>query len=172
MSGVLLLAVLLGDPAPPRPAPEYKIAFWYDRGDPVRTLRSQPYDLRRGQFDADRVDAWLATIRTKHPTHVAFVRDVTLADLPGDDDAAKLRAAVARQADELLRLRAAEFPPQPARPESSAVADFLRSRPAMTGAIPTLTPTPLHSIGASGMGPGPAGRSLYPQPMPYPRPHP
>jgi hypothetical protein len=63
------------DPAA-RP-PDYKIAYWYRRSDPLNTFRFRAYDLRKGQYTA-AVDRWLQTMQADHPDYAAYVKDLRL----------------------------------------------------------------------------------------------
>jgi hypothetical protein len=85
----LIVPVRLASGQPP---PDYKIAFWYRRSDPLTSIRHQVYDVRRGEYTR-AVDDWLETIRVKHPAYAAYVKDVRLKPGTGGASGAKKQLA-------------------------------------------------------------------------------
>jgi hypothetical protein len=66
-------------PAAERPArpPDFKIAFWYLRSDPLNTFRHRTYDVRRGQYTR-AVEDWLRAMKRDHRDYEAYIKDVRL----------------------------------------------------------------------------------------------
>ncbi len=54
---------------------EFKVAYWFDRRDPLNTFRFQAYDLRKGEYTA-AVDEWLRRMKTSYPRYEAYVKEV------------------------------------------------------------------------------------------------
>ncbi len=71
--------------------PDYKLVYWFDWSDPVRTFRHRAYDLLQGEYPAEAVSSWKQRLRQSHPSYAVLIRDVRLADLPGKTDAEKLK---------------------------------------------------------------------------------
>jgi hypothetical protein len=86
-----LLLTLVPAAAGAQPA-DYKVAFWYRRAAALSTMRHQVYDLHQGQYTA-AVDAWLRTMHTTWPDHVAYVKDFRL-DPKSTDSATKQLATM------------------------------------------------------------------------------
>jgi hypothetical protein len=142
--------------------PEYKVAFWYDRDRPGETFHHQAYDLRKGEYDAKAVDAWLATMKSDFPRYQAFVRDVRLAELQGENDAQKLRRVVQAELERVVMLR---LPPG----TLSTLSEIGQRAPSATRPVEVRS-SMTHPPGSPGLGSNPANRSPFP--YPYPRPHP
>jgi hypothetical protein len=82
---LLVLLGLLGLPAvaPPDEAPDFKVAFWYQRRDPLNTFQFQIYDIRKGEYNPVAVAAWLERMAHDFPGYKAYVNDVRVA--PGEE---------------------------------------------------------------------------------------
>ncbi len=168
----------------PSAAPDYKLVYWFDWSDPIRTFRHRAYDLRTGHYPAQAVSAWKQGLRQSHPNYAVLLRDVRLADLPGATDEAKLNEAVHRQFSEVVMIVSVPGPtpslgpPLPdestthrevLRPDWSAYRDG-RIGPGLRP-IDEVYPSGRRPLGSAGFQPGP-GPTPTPFPMPYPRPHP
>jgi len=96
MRRLALLGLLaLGLPAtagPPPEPPDFKIAFWFRRDDPLNTFQFQAYDLRKGQYNPAVVEAWLTRIQRDYPSYKAYIRDVRLA--PGEEARKKVASVI------------------------------------------------------------------------------
>ncbi|WZO98456.1 hypothetical protein EP7_000035 [Isosphaeraceae bacterium EP7] len=152
-------------PNPARPAPDFRVVFWFDaRG----ALRHQAYDLRKGEY-TKAVDDWVSAVRyDAHgyavPGPMATLRNVRLSEEPGANEPEKLAAAIVREGRaitrglDVSRLRPST-PLMPRTPERRVVA-----RPA----LPPLISTERYADPGR-LAPLPAP---FPFPVPYPRPHP
>jgi hypothetical protein len=91
---LLVLLVLLGLPAvaPPDEAPDFKVAFWYQRRDPLNTFRYQIYDVRKGEYNPVAVAAWLDRMAHDFPGYKAYVNDVRVA--PGEEPRKKVASVI------------------------------------------------------------------------------
>lgn len=156
----LLVAAALTAAESPRV--DYKVLTWYDRSDPVATFQYRGYDVRKGEY-TPAVDAWLATMREKHPNYKVVVQDVDLAREPGPTDLRKVGSVIHR---ELLAAAAAEglFMGPSAR-------DVVGKEPRSVRLRRIAEPRPyLPSVPMSfDQNPTPYG---FPVPIPFPRPHP
>jgi len=131
------------------------IAFWFKRDDPIRTLRHQAYDRRKGEYTS-AVDDWLRTMRQQYPEYGAYVRYVDV----GKRDMAEAVRETVTAARERLRtsaltvrsLTGSSWYLSPATPRQGA---SLRAMPRVGGTFSGGTPS-----------------YSFPTPFPYPRPHP
>jgi hypothetical protein len=75
--------------------PDYRIAFWYRRADPLASMRHQVYDVRKGEY-TPAVAGWLQTMHTTRPDYDAYVVDMRLdsqsADTPRKQLATRILA--------------------------------------------------------------------------------
>jgi len=161
----IILAVALAATASaeePARRVDFKVVTWYDRSDPIATFRYRGYDVRRGEY-TPAVDAWLATMREKHPNYKVVVQDVDLARESGPTELRKVGSVIHR---ELLAAAAAEglFMGPSAR-------DVVGKAPRTVHLRPIAEPGPyLPSVPRTfEQNPTPYG---FPVPMPFPRPHP
>jgi hypothetical protein len=195
---VMETSATAADPPPtaaPGP-PEYKVAFWFDRRDPLNTFRFQAYDLRKSEY-TPAVDEWLAVMRASYPGYRAYVKEVRarsgselataiLAEnlaVGGPNTGAGIRDSGGLGGARLLL--------EPLRGYSSAYSGPSSTRSGLSISSPNL-------FGRSSISPNLFGRSspgvpsqsllgrapgsgayqqpppayLYPFPYPYPRPHP
>jgi hypothetical protein len=145
---------------PGRAAPEYKVAFWYDRSRPVATFQHKTYDLRKGEYPAEKVERWLARMAADFPRYAAYVKDVHLDREPGANDQQKLAHAIQRELKPFV-----EREIQSLRLLNSSLRD---SSPRPT------SPSPGQPLRFERFDPGRYAmpRPSFPQPVPYPRPHP
>lgn len=136
--------------------PEFKVVFWFDG----QRFRSQPYDVRKGQYTKavqDWVDDQPADASGYiHIGRLATVRNVYLDREKGTTEKEKLDGAIAR---ELGKIEG--FDPRQLRWNAPA-------------ARATCTPQPKRSPSRRpSLVPVPSGPTYgFPQPVPYPRPHP
>jgi hypothetical protein len=144
------------------PRVDFKVVTWYDRADPIATFQYRGYDVRKGEY-TPAVDAWLATMRERHPNYEVVVQDVDLARETGPTDRRKVGAVIHR---ELLAAAAAEglFLGSSAGSVVAKAPRTLRLRP-IAEPRPYLPAVPMMFR----QNPTPYG---FPVPMPYPRPHP
>jgi len=173
--------------------PEFKVVFWYRRANPSATLKSQAYDLRRGQYDRELVRGWLKRIKIDFPAYVAVERDINLDGKPGATEEAKLAAAIRRERAQIVGTRAPRVEHRPVRPnppsevvrQQAPSTSQSESRPTDVSRLfhPGGTASVRSFTGGSGFGagtfrgaPGSGGSSMSPSsspfPYPYPRPHP
>ncbi len=114
-------------PARDRPAgpvgPAYKVAFWYELARPM-DVKYQVYDLARGEYDPRAVEGWMRTIRTRHPDHGAYVREIRTDGEPGATEKDRLAAAIDRE-----KRRWADLNHRPSPPLPDLVAPFEPARP-------------------------------------------
>jgi hypothetical protein len=117
-----------------RNSPDYRVVYWQDNTGKVR---SEAYDLRKGQYTND-VDAWVR----KHAGN-AYVTNVTLANERGYTDQEKLLSAIKNERTRIksrgfLTKKWIELPPvqldTPKRPTE-------RYKPEMSSATPDLNGT-------------------------------
>lgn len=164
---------------PPAP-PDYKVVYWFDWSDPIPTFRHHAYDVRKGEYPAKAVEAWKAELRQSHPDYAVLIRDVRLADLPGETDAEKLKEVIQRQFSEVVLIASVPGPTPSLGPPVAGVGEVHRQslRPEWsvwsgTGLRPIREVNPLgrRPLGAAEFRTGP-GMAPMPFPMPYPRPHP
>jgi hypothetical protein len=96
MRRIALLGLLaLSIPAAAAPSPEppdFKIAFWFRRNDPLNTFQFQAYDVRKGEYNPVVVEAWLDRIGRDFPGYIAYVKDVRIA--PGEAARQKVAATI------------------------------------------------------------------------------
>jgi len=94
LSLYLAAVMALADPPaasdPPPHPPDYVIAFWYLRSDPLTSIRHQVYDVRKGQY-THAVTDWLETLRTRYPAYSAYIKEVRLK--PDSDESEKKQLA-------------------------------------------------------------------------------
>jgi hypothetical protein len=164
----------------PKPDPEYRLVYWFDWSRPVETFRHHAYDLRAGEYPAQAVQEWKQGLRQSHPNYAVLLRDVRLADLPGETDQQKLDEAVHRQFAEIVMIASVPGPTPGLGPPVPDVAESHRqtlrpawSSPFSTGytSIDEVYPTGRRPLGSAGFRTGP-GWAPMPFPMPYTRPHP
>jgi hypothetical protein len=55
-------------------AHDYKVAYWFERKNPLFTVQLKIYDVTRGEYTR-AVDDWLATMKANYPQYDAFVRE-------------------------------------------------------------------------------------------------
>jgi hypothetical protein len=103
VAAVLLLPMWAPLPAPaqvtaaaPASGPDYKIAFWYRRSDPLSSMLHQVYDLRHGQYTR-AVDDWLATMHRSHPDYDAYIKDLRIDPRAAESDRKQLATAILRE---------------------------------------------------------------------------
>jgi hypothetical protein len=78
MSPIVLALLLTLQPAADGGAPpDYKVAFWYLKADPLSTMRHKVYDLHQAPYPAAVAD-WLRTMQTTYPHYDAYVKDFRL----------------------------------------------------------------------------------------------
>jgi hypothetical protein len=144
------------------PRVDFKVVTWYDRARPIATFQYRGYDVRKGEY-TPAVDAWLETMRERHPNYEVVVQDVDLAREPGPTERRKVGAVIHR---ELLAAAAAEglVFGSSTRDVVSKAPRTVRLRP-IREAGPYLPAIPM----MFNQNPTPYG---YPVPMPFPRPHP
>jgi len=175
--------------------PEFKVAFWYRRAEPSGSLRSQVYDLRRGQYDRGAVEGWLKRMKTDFPAYVALERDINLDSEPGAIEEAKLAAAIDREHAQIVGAHAPQVKRGPVRPNqpSEALREGRASRspseyrpmdlsrllhPGGKASVGSFTGGNGFGRSTFGGAPGSGGSSPspsshpFPNPYPYPRPHP
>jgi hypothetical protein len=95
----LLLVALLLLPLPAAagaPPPDYKVAFWYRRADPLSTMQHQVYDVRRGEYTPAVAD-WLRTMRTTRPDYEAYIKDFFLDPTSGESAKKQLATMILRE---------------------------------------------------------------------------
>jgi hypothetical protein len=198
IEGMLALALLVvSSPSraqsnSPPAAPQFKAVFWYERADPSATLKSKVYDLRRGNYDAEAVAAWLKTVRTDYPAFAALERTVDLTRVPGATEEEKLVTAIEQERARIVGRPPVQHLPVPSRPANPARAAHSQASGGSALPIPTLRSVLHPDFGPgrdfpSRFGPGPSrlgdspirGTSplsppapSFPHPYPYPRPHP
>lgn len=180
-SWLIWVALVLGA-APPTPAqgpprtPDYKVAIWYKRSDPLGTFKHREYDLRKGQYDARKVNAWLDTIRTDHPADFAYVLDVSLGRQSGATEAEKLESAIRKEYLEMAAIRPIPHAPLSITPTTARVPSLAPASSMMAPVLGAPTGFQHTSRLSPGAGGNPAGYQprgpTFPVPFPYPRPHP
>jgi hypothetical protein len=164
--GPLVLLGLLGlaTDAPPSEAPDFKVAFWYQRRDPLNTFQFQIYDLRKGEYNPLAVAAWLDRMARDFPSYKAYVNDVRVS--PGEEPRKKVASVIIAEhiltggpnGGYGLRGGPGVFPPR---------LDFgIGGPPTMSRGISR----PLRSL--PGVGGSPPSLPSYPFPFPYPYPRP
>jgi hypothetical protein len=97
LNSLLMLSLALGptraqtqhSPDPP----DYQIAFWYRRSDPLNTFRHQVYDVRKGQYTV-AVEQWLRTMQAHHPDYIAYVKPLRLKQDRGQTEEKQLATAI------------------------------------------------------------------------------
>ena len=60
-------------------APEFKIVYVFNRNNPLATLKSQVYDVRKGEYDEAAIKPFLERINAAGSQHRGFVQSVYLA---------------------------------------------------------------------------------------------
>jgi hypothetical protein len=60
-----------GTPSGPH---DYKVAYWFERKNPIDTFQFKIYDVTKGEY-SPAVDRWLTTMKTRFPGHAAYVRE-------------------------------------------------------------------------------------------------
>jgi hypothetical protein len=166
--------------------PEYKVAFWFDRRDPLNTFRFQAYDLRKGEY-APAVDEWLAVMRASYPGYRAYVKEVrarsvselTTAILAenlavgGPNTGAGIRDSWGLGGVRLLLEPLGGYSSAYSGPSSTRSGLSISSPNHFGGSSPGV---PSQSLLGRAPGSGayqqPPPAYLYPVPYPYPRPHP
>src|SRR4051812_28762819 len=97
LNPLLVLLLVLGptraQPQPSPDPPEYQIAFWYRRSDPLNTFRHRVYDVRKGQYTG-AVEQWLRTMQEHHPDYVAYVKPLRLKPDRGQTEEKQLATAI------------------------------------------------------------------------------
>jgi hypothetical protein len=140
---------------------DVKIAFWYSIDDPLGTFHKRVYDLRKGEYPAAQVDAWLKTMSKDFPRYRAYICSVRLDQFPGATESEKITAVSTQELRPFLDAGLGQL------------RLFSRSVPSqslgVTRPLRPLNPT-LGSPGAAGFSNPPS--YSYPFPYPYPRPHP
>ncbi|WP_406697222.1 hypothetical protein V5E97_00160 [Singulisphaera sp. Ch08] len=150
---------------------EYKVAFWYDRNQPVSTFRYQIYDLGKKQFDPQTVGRWLELIQSRFPDHKAFLKEFSIAQGAGKDEQAVLLEKIEQEKQIVVERYRRALSNEVYRP-----TNFGRlMHPSISGYNPARS-TKRYSFGSpvggsSGTDYGPSSPT-YPTPYPYPRPHP
>ena len=155
--------------APPPEPPDFKVAFWYRRNDPLNTFQFQIYDVRKGEYDAAAVASWLGRVARDFPGYRAYVHDVRAS--PGEEPRRKVASVII--AEHIITggpnggyglrsgggssYRGLDFglmSGAPSGPAGPGVSRPFRSLPGVGGSPPSLPSYP------------------FPVPYPYPRPHP
>jgi hypothetical protein len=162
----LLGALAVADTPPDSPSgpPDFQVAFWYQRRDPLNTFSFQVYDVRKGEYNPVAVAAWLGRMAREYPGYKAYVHEVRVS--PGEEPRRKVASVII--AEHILTggpnggfglhsvpgvfSRGLDFGFMGQAPISRP----FRSLPAVGGSPPTLPTIPYS----------------FPFPYPYPRPHP
>ena len=82
-------------------APEFKIVYVFNRNNPLATLKSQVYDVRKGEYDEAAIKPFLERINAAGSQHRGFVQSVYLAKETGATEAHKLERAIQRASDQI-----------------------------------------------------------------------
>jgi hypothetical protein len=146
MPALPFLLALLGPVAgAQQPGRAYKVAFWFEMDRPLSSLQYRAYDLARGEYDKAAVDRWQTTIREKHPSFGATVRDLSTSGEPGATEAERLTNAIAREKRRWVELnsrasysaRSRFIPPPTTKAKDKEVgrASFDRPSPGSPGPI-------------------------------------
>ena len=153
-------------PAPEQlpPRSDLVVVFWFERRDPLGTLRHQVYDRRKGEY-TPAVDAWFETIRRDFPDYATDMRYI---DVGKRDVAAIVREAVEKERDELV-LRIVK---RRAMAEARPFLGFGYTPSPARASSPRHRISINRSLGSSGTSPAPGLSYSFPTPFPYPRPHP
>jgi hypothetical protein len=157
--------------------PSFRVVFWYARKDPLKTVRWQIYDLRKGEY-THAIDDWLTLLKTGFPSYEAFVRDVESTEL--EDVRDMIFREVVFLSSGLPRPVLGPFK-KPSGPPSATSLDvdryLLNSR--LSGRASSMTPLRPRQLPSSSPSPGFGGHigsdsllHAFPVPYPYPRPHP
>lgn len=164
-----LVLAQAGDENPAAPRAEYKIAFWYDRTQPLQTFRHQVYDVGKGEYDEATVRRWLDLMHARFPYHAAYVKDVPTRLESGQEGTEAVAAVIAQEKQRLVESRRRAL-----SNDNPRRTDFGRlMRPSISGYTPSRSTTGRRTLimppsGASSFGYTPTS----PFPFPYPRPHP
>jgi hypothetical protein len=136
----------------------YKVAFWYDVDQPVKTLQFRAYDVAKGEYDAKAVDGWFRNIFDHDPKHGAYIRDISTEGQPGETEPERLKSAI-----EAEKKRWAELQRKPSIPIPNVVgrsAGRTGSRSNSESRIPFDRPAP-----------GSPGVMANPPTSPFPYPY-
>ena len=165
---------------------EFKVAYWFDRRDPLNTFRFQAYDLRKGEYTA-AVDEWLRRMKTSYPRYEAYVKEVraqSRSDLAtailnenlavgGPTTGTGIRddhglGLVNLSSNRPIGYSSAYTGPSSSRSSLSFSSSNLFGRSSLGDSSQSLLGRP---PGSGAYQPSPP-TYLYPIPYPYPRPHP
>jgi hypothetical protein len=157
---------LLGLPpdSSPAEAPAFKVAFWYQRRDPLNTFHFQIYDVQKGEYNPVAVAAWLDRMAREFPGYKAYVNDVWVT--PGEVSRKKVASVIIAE-------HIQTGGPNGGYGLRGSPGTFYRGLDFGIGvppSIPRAVSRPFRSL--PGVGGSPPTLPTYPFPVPYPRPVP
>lgn len=111
-------------------APDFVVAYRYEKKDPSGTFKSMAYDRRKGQYDAKRMAAWVEQVKAESPGTTAYLGSVYLDKETGLTEGEKLASAIDRE-----RKRIAGPPPAPSRAPRRGVGTAPRGEDKPVGRV-------------------------------------